>query len=72
MTEPRKPDPPLSTRECADFMGVSTGYIRSAIRAGELAAEEIRVPGRTRPMYRVHVDDFRAFLQRIQFKRVPA
>lgn len=65
-------EPPLSTRECADFIGCSTDYILKAIKAGKLSAERATMPGNQRAMYRVHVDDFRAFLKAINFKRLPA
>lgn len=68
----RQTEPPLSTRECADFIGCSTEYIREAIRAGELQAEQITMPGKHRGMWRIHPDDFRAFLVKVNFRRIPA
>lgn len=69
--EDQKSQPPLSTRECADFMGVSTTYIVEAIKAGELPAEDARRPGAGRAVYRVHEDDFIAFLRTRNWKRLP-
>lgn len=62
--------PPLSTRECANYMGVSPGYIRDAIHDGHLKAECIEVPGR-RALYRVKEEDFVAFLQKVKWSRIP-
>src|SRR5687768_12458869 len=36
----RATDPPLTTRDCADWMGMSREFIRGAIDDGELAAED--------------------------------
>jgi excisionase family DNA binding protein len=65
----KKAQPPLSTRECADFMGVSTTYIVEQIKAGKLPAE--RVPSGPRTLYRVHEDDFVAFLKAVKWSRLP-
>jgi hypothetical protein len=71
-------DPPLTTRACADWMGLTSEWIRAAIVEGvtmrgvpvKLKAERLVLNGRTN--YRIHLDDFRAFLQRIGWKRIPA
>ena len=65
----RATDPPLTTRDCADWMGVTTEFIRGAIDDGELVAEDAMVNGRR--MIRVYLDDFRAYLQKIGWKRIP-
>lgn len=62
---------PLSTAECADVIGVSTDFIRDAIRDGHLAADRIDLPGK-RPFYRVHEDDFVRFLVRVKWTRIPS
>lgn len=62
--------PPLSTRECADYLGVSTEYIRKVILDGHLQAEKIEVPGR-QPVYRVTEADFLAFLKLVKWSRMP-
>jgi hypothetical protein len=67
---PSPTEPPLTTRDCADWMGVTTEYIRGAIVDGQLEAEIVTVNGRR--MIRVHVDQFREYLQRIGWKRIPA
>jgi excisionase family DNA binding protein len=72
MTEAeRKTPPPLSTRECAEFMGVSTDYIVKAIKAGELRAECARRPGARNVLYRVHEDEFIAWLRALGWSRLP-
>ena len=65
----RKSDPPLTTRDCADWMGVSTDYIRGAIDDGKLEAETVTISGRK--LHRIHLDAFRAWLQAIGWKRLP-
>lgn len=62
--------PPMSTRECADCIGVSTGFIRDAIHDGHLKAECVTVPGR-RPFYRIAEAEFLAFLKRANWSQVP-
>jgi hypothetical protein len=61
----------LRTRECADFMGVTTDYIRSAIRAGDLEAEYCRRPGRRRGTHLIAFPAFVRFLRRCGVKRIP-
>ena len=61
---------PLSTRECADYMGTTTAYVLQCISAGELHAERLGLAGQ-RPFYRVHQDEFTAFLRRVGFRRIP-
>jgi len=41
-------EPPLTTRECANYIGVTTEFIRGAIADGELAAEVVTSGGRRR------------------------
>lgn len=65
----RKAQPPLSTRECAEFMGVSTDYIVRAIKAGDLRAEAL--PSGKRTLYRVHEDDFITWLRALRWSRLP-
>jgi excisionase family DNA binding protein len=67
----RKQQPPLSTRECAEYLGVHTSYIVRAIRRGALKAEAIRPAGFKRTLYRIHEDDYIAWLQAIGCQRVP-
>ncbi len=65
----RATDPPLTTRDCADWMGVTTEFIRGEIDDGKLEAEDVMVNGRR--IIRVHLDEFRAYLQKIGWKRIP-
>jgi hypothetical protein len=73
----RSNDPPLTTRDCADWMGLSTEWVRAAIDEGvrvnghqiRLEAEGVRVNGRQ--LRRVHLDAFIAFLHAIGWRRVP-
>jgi excisionase family DNA binding protein len=66
----RVTDPPLTTRLAADWMGVETDYIVDAIKAGELRAERFNRPGK-RAQYRIHLNDFIAFLRLTKFQRLP-
>lgn len=69
----RKTDPPLTTGDCADWMGVGRDLIRGAIAdpdpAKRLAAEVVEVNGRR--LIRIHLDDFCAWLKKIGWKRLP-
>lgn len=49
---------------------MGTDYILDAIKAGDLKAEQFGRPGK-RPQYRIHLEDFAAFLTAIGFKRIP-
>ena len=64
-------DPPLTTAECAGWLGVGSAYILGEIKAGRLKAEAFGAPGSKRLIYRVHHDDFDTFLDLINFKRKP-
>jgi excisionase family DNA binding protein len=61
----RAADPPLTTRDCANWIGCSTDYIRDAIEAGELVSA-----GRVGRTLRIPYDSFVAFCQRKGY-RVP-
>jgi excisionase family DNA binding protein len=66
-----KPAPPLSTRECADLIGVSTDFILDAIKDGALRAERLqRRPG-ARAIYRVFEEDFLGWLKASGWSRMP-
>jgi hypothetical protein len=68
---------PLTTRACADYVGFTSEWIRTAIDEGvvvdgrvvKLEAETI-VSGHRRT-YRIHVEQFIDFLQQIGWKRLP-
>lgn len=65
----RASDPPLTTRDCADWMGVGTDFIRGAIEDGQLQAEDVRVNGKR--LIRIHLVDFVTYLRAIGWKRLP-
>jgi hypothetical protein len=69
----------LTTRDCADWMGYSTQWVRQAITRGvtaadgrtlKLAADAMSLTAR-RPTFRVYRDDFITFLTAIGWKRIP-
>lgn len=72
---PRTIDPPLTTRTCADFLGMSSEWIRQAITHGfpidgqlvTLEAETLTT-GKRR-VYRIHRDAFNRFLHGIGWTR---
>lgn len=70
MSDTPPPRRPLTTRECADIMGVSTDYVWVEIRDGRLKAENVAGSGK-RASYRVHEEDFLDFLKRIKWSRIP-
>jgi hypothetical protein len=73
----RATDPPLTTRDAADYMGRSTAFVRDAIDEGHwtptglvrLEAETMVLNGRR--THRIHLDAFIRFLKRIGWKRIP-
>ena len=73
----RATDPPLTTRECADWMGLTSSWVRAAIDEGvavrgrivRLDAETLDLNGRR--LHRIHLDRFVAFLVAIGWKRIP-
>lgn len=77
MGEVRITDRPLTTSECADYMGFTSAWVRRAITDGvlvhdvivRLEAESLLLNGRR--SYRIHVDRFSAFLEAIGWKHLP-
>jgi hypothetical protein len=73
----RSTDPPLTTRECADWMGLTASWVRAAIDEGvtvggrvvRLEAETLMLNGRR--INRIHLDRFVVFLAAIGWKRIP-
>jgi len=70
---------PLTTRDCADFMGVSTQWIRRAITDGKtleggtiVKLEAETIPLARRCTCRIDADRFLEFLQAIGWKHLPA
>jgi hypothetical protein len=71
-------DSPLTTRDCAAYMGYSREWVRRAITVGipvgaarvQLDAETLTLDGKRR--YRIHRDHFRTFLIAIGWSRLPA
>jgi hypothetical protein len=74
----RATDPPLTTRDCADWLGFSTDWVCAAIDDGhqvhgtlvKLQAETLLINGRR--THRIHLDQFIVFLIAIEWKRLPA
>lgn len=58
----RDTDPRLTTRDCADRLGVSTGFVIGEIKQGRLAAAVIRRGGR-RAIYRVSPASLQAYVR---------
>lgn len=59
----------LTTRQCADLLGVSTAFMREELRCGALKGEAIPrdvQPGRrwAKTLYRIYPEDFRAYCAR--------
>lgn len=64
-------DPTLTTRLCADRLGVSTDFIVGEIRDGRLRAHVRIVPGK-RAIYRISEAEFRAYQSRHWRQQLPA
>jgi hypothetical protein len=71
-------DVPLTVRDCADWMGYSTEWVRRAIHRGVTAPDgstvklaAVSLPGRLRRSHRIHLDDFVAFLLAIGSTKIP-
>lgn len=70
-------DKPLRPRDCADFLGFTSQWVRDAINTGvavdgavvKLVAEVVSLNGRAN--YRIYEHDFVVFLQAIGWKHLP-
>lgn len=73
----RGDDPPLTTRDCATYTGLTTEWVRAAITEGvvvrgrlvKLEAETLTINGRR--IHRIHGDRWVEFLIAIGWKRIP-
>lgn len=63
MTNEIKPGAWLTTRQCADRIGVSTDFIRGEIEDRRLKAHVV-ARDKKRLVYRVSLEDFEAYLRR--------
>lgn len=63
MPKPTTADACLSTRDCADRLGVTTAFIVGEIRDGRLCAFVLERRG-CRRMYRIAPEDFAAYVKR--------
>jgi hypothetical protein len=72
-------DPPLTTRLCADWCGMTTAWVREAIDVGHQLPgrrERVKLEAETitlnrRRVHRIHLDAFIAFLRAIGWRRLP-
>lgn len=64
-------DPPLTTRDCADYMGRSVDYIQKAIDAGHLQATFVQLPGSRQGRWTIEQAAFVEFLRAIGWHRIP-
>ncbi len=64
------PDAPLTTADCALYMGRSVDYVHKVIRLGHLRATRIGLPGE-RGRWAITPEDFRAFLEMVGWHRLP-
>ena len=71
MIDQPHPDPPLTTRDCADYMGRSVDYIQKAIEVGHLQAAFVQLPGSRQGRWTIEPGDFVAFLRAIGWHRIP-
>ncbi len=62
----RATDPRLTTRDCADRLGVSPGFIVGEIRDGRLPALVLEREG-LRTVYRIIPRDFEAYCRRFEW-----
>jgi hypothetical protein len=60
----------LTTRQCADYLGVTSEHVRGEIVDGRLLAR-VRMKVRRRTVYRVELTDFRAYCQQHSPNVVP-
>jgi len=75
----RPDDPPLTTRDCADYLGFSPEWVRHAIEEGHRVAgqpgvvrlQAERLVVNDRRTYRIHLDQFVTFLEAIGWERIP-
>lgn len=62
---------PLSTRECADYIGQDLDYIYALIKEGVLDAEKLVRPGKKRCKYVIQQEDWIACLKKLNWSRIP-
>ncbi len=61
-----------SVRQLAAAWGVSPGHVLALIRCGALLAADMRLPGASRPRYRIAADDADEYFARRQAAAAPA
>lgn len=74
--EKREPSPfdgprPLSTRECADYIGQDLDYIYGLIKDGTLEAHYLRRPGKERGVWVITQEAWVACLKKLKWSRIP-
>lgn len=62
---------PLSTGDCATFMGKSREFIRLACERGELQASYVVTPHNRQGRYVITPQSFRAYLIHLQWPHLP-
>lgn len=62
---------PLSTRECADYIGQELDFIYGLIKDGHLKAEYILRPGKARGTWVIPQENFIACLKKLKWSRIP-
>ena len=62
---------PLSTRECADYIGQSLDFIYDLIKEETLKAQLLTPPGRKRGFYVIQQADWVSCLKAMKWSRIP-
>lgn len=62
---------PLSTRECADYIGQSLDFIYALIEDGTLRAQLLKAPGRKRGVYVIQQAEWVRCLKAMKWSRIP-
>ena len=62
---------PLKTRECANYIGQGLDFIYGLIADGDLKAEYLLKPGKTRGTWVVPQDEWIRCLKKLKWSRIP-
>lgn len=62
---------PLSTRECANYIGKGLDFIYGLIADGTLRAEYLVTPGKKRGTWVIQQEEFVRCLKRLKWSRIP-
>ena len=63
-------DPALTTRQCADWLGLSVSYVLGEVKDGHLLADNVG-RGAKKARYRIRYSDFLTYLKARRYRHLP-